>query len=153
MHRAIVAYSGPLPNIEFSMVLGDWPGDSEIHRYPVWVLTRFTTEEDKWVMPDFGYWSWPLDVVGEYSQVRRDIRENEPDWKEKIPKAVWRGSAQTNDLRKDLIEVSKDHGWSDIKEIIWENMTTLAAGMEDISLSMPEHCDYQYVVHTEGKIS
>jgi hypothetical protein len=132
------------------MGLGDWPGDKEA-RWPLWVLTRHSTDDDKWVMPDFGYWSWPLDVVGDYTQVRKDIRENEKAWESKIPKAVWRGSSTTNELRQQLLTTSKGKSWSDIQEIIWENRTTLAPGMQELSLSMSEHCSYQYVVHTEGK--
>jgi len=153
MHRAIVASSDPLPNIEFSIILGDWAGDSELERrWPVWVLSRHWTEEDKWVMPDFGYWSWPLDVIGDYSQVRRDIRENEPAWNEKIPKAVWRGSSATNELREQLVNVSKGRPWSDVHEIKWKNRTTLAPGMKDLSLSMADHCNYKYALHSEGKL-
>jgi hypothetical protein len=120
IQRSILSYDGPIPNIEFSFCLGDWPGDLE-HKYPLWVLTRHVTEEDKWVMPDFGYWSWPIDVIGEYSQVRRDIAENEPGWREKVPKAVWRGSTKTNVIREVLVNVSKGKSWSDVHEISWEN--------------------------------
>lgn len=132
------------------MGLGDWPGDKDGH-WPLWVLTRHSTDDEKWVMPDFGYWSWPLDVVGDYTQVRRDIQENEEEWQKKIPKAVWRGSASTNELREALLNVSEDKPWSDVQEITWKNRTTLAAGMQELSLSMSEHCNYQYVVHTEGE--
>ncbi|QDS70867.1 hypothetical protein FKW77_005709 [Venturia effusa] len=149
IHRAVVAFPGPLPNIEFSMGLGDWPGDSA-GQWPLWVLTRRTSDEEKWVMPDFGYWSWPLDVVGDYTQVRKDIRENEKKWQKKVPKAVWRGASATNGLRQSLLNESEGRTWSDVKEIVWQNQTTLAPGMAQLSLTMPEHCKYQYVIHTEG---
>ncbi|KAF2435421.1 hypothetical protein EJ08DRAFT_580281 [Tothia fuscella] len=149
INRAIDSYPDPLPNIEFSVGLGDWPGTDSKSR-PLWVLTRRFDEEDKWVMPDFGYWSWPLDVIGAYSQVRSDITENEPDWSDKINKAVWRGATGTNDLRKLLVEVSEGKKWSDVKEISWENSTHMAIGMDALSISMSEHCNYKYVIHTEG---
>jgi hypothetical protein len=149
IQRSIIAYQGSIPNVEFSFCLGDWPGDAE-NRHPLWVLTRHVDEEDKWVMPDFGYWSWPIDVIGEYSQVRRDIVENEPKWAQKVPKAVWRGSTKTNALREVLVKVAGGKSWSDIHAISWENQTHMALGMDQLSLSMPEHCNYQYVVHTEG---
>jgi hypothetical protein len=152
IQRSVVSYPGSIPNIEFSVCLGDWPGDGET-RWPIWVLTRRYDEEDKWVMPDFGYWSWPIDVIGEYSQVRTDILENEPDWKDKIPKAVWRGATATNQLREKLVEESEGKEWSDVHKISWENRTHMALGMDELSLSMPEHCDYQYVIHTEGMLS
>lgn len=132
------------------MGLGDWPGDKS-GQLPLWVLTRHSADDEKWVMPDFGYWSWPLDVVGDYTQVRRDIRENEKEWQRKVPKAVWRGASATNELRESLLNESEGKPWSDVKEIVWENRTTLAPGMAELSLSMSEHCNYQYVVHTEGE--
>lgn len=150
IHRSIIAFPGFLPNIEFTMSLGDWPGDNE-GKWPIWVLTRHVDEPDKWVMPDFGYWSWPLDVIGEYTQVRNDIRENEPDWNQKIKKAVWRGSTKTNKMREDLVRVSQDEAWSDIREVKWLNMTTVTEDSVDLILSMADHCNYQYVVHTEGQ--
>ncbi|KIW08853.1 uncharacterized protein PV09_00778 [Verruconis gallopava] len=149
IHRAIIAYSGPLPNIEFSMSLGDWPGDPDA-KWPIWVLTRWKDENDKWVMPDFGYWSWPLDVIGDYSQFRTDVRENEVPWEDKLKKAVWRGAVGTNKLREDLVRVSKGRSWSDIHAVEWINMTTMDDGSFKRSLTITDHCNYQFLVHTEG---
>jgi hypothetical protein len=150
IHRAIVAYAGSLPNIEFSMSLGDWPGDPDA-KWPVWVLTRHVDEQDKWVMPDFGYWSWPLDVVGDYTQVRNDIRENEVPWEEKAKKAVWRGATNTNKLREDLVRVSEDRIWSDVHAVRWVSMTAMDEESRRRSLTMTDHCNYQFLIHTEGK--
>jgi hypothetical protein len=97
-------------------------------------------------MPDFGYWSWPNDLIGEYTQIRGDIHENEPVWDKKLPRAVWRGATVTNKLRDDLVKVTRGKSWSDVHEIDWQNGTS----MEILELSMPEHCDYQFVIHTEG---
>lgn len=132
------------------MGLGDWPGD-KTGQWPLWVLTRNSSQEEKWVMPDFGYWSWPLDLVGDYTQIRKDIREDEQQWQNKVPRAVWRGASATNELRAALLDESEGKSWSDVQEIVWMNRTTLAPGMAELSLSMAEHCNYQYVVHTEGK--
>lgn len=93
-------------------------------------------------MPDFGYWSWPNNNMGEYSEVRREIRDTEPVWNDKKPLAVWRGAPVTNPLRGALIKASEGKSWSDIKAIDWTNQANF--------LTMPEHCQYQYVVHTEG---
>jgi len=145
IHRSVVAYPDAIPNIEFSVCLGDWPGDPSAS-WPLWVLTRSKKEEEKWVMPDFGYWSWPNDLIGEYTQIRGDIHENEPVWDKKLSRAVWRGATVTNKLRDDLVRVTRGKSWSDVHEIDWQNGTS----MEILGLSMPEHCDYQFVIHTEG---
>jgi hypothetical protein len=87
------------------------------------------------VMPDFGYWSWPIDVIGEYTQVRQDIIENEPEWTKKVPKAVWRGSTKTNVLREALVNVSKGRSWSDVEEISWENVCLLNPYLQNSCLT------------------
>jgi hypothetical protein len=146
IQRAVVSSPVPLPNIEFSFCLSDWPGDAE-HKYPLWVLTRFTTDDyEKWVMPDFGYWSWPGPFMGEYSRLRSEIMDNEQDWDRKKAQAVWRGATVTNELRDKLVKVAKGKKWADVETIVWEKPSTLEQG-----LTVPEHCDYQYLLHTEGK--
>ncbi|KAF2399558.1 hypothetical protein EJ06DRAFT_511716 [Trichodelitschia bisporula] len=163
MYRAIIAYPGPLPNIEFTICLGDVavfappPSNAprQTSKHPTWVLTRRADGSDaqNWVIPDFGYWSWPLDVVGEYSQVRREISYVEEmigGWAGKVPKAVWRGAAITNPLRKELLRVAEGKEWSDVREVTWDSMTDISEGTRRQSLTMPEHCQYEFVVHTEG---
>jgi hypothetical protein len=146
IHRAIIAYPGTLPNVEFSMCLSDWPADPD-HIYPLWVLTRNANDKEKWVMPDFGYWSWPGEFMGEYTKLRREITENEPVWEKKIPKAVWRGATTTNKLREALVAKSKNKSWADVQVIDWSNNKTL----EEFGLTIPQHCNYQFVLHSEGK--
>ena len=148
INRAIIAYPGSIPDIEFSFCLSDWPNDHE-HKYPLWVLSRHVNEdEEKWVMPDFGYWSWPGQFMGEYSKIRREIIENEPKtWDRKKPQAVWRGATTTNDLRKKLVEITEGKKWADVKAIDWGQKDSL----DKDGISIPEHCAYQYVLHTEGE--
>jgi hypothetical protein len=146
IHRAIIASPSPVPNVEFAVNLGDWPGDPN-HRHPHWVLTRRVDDDhDKWVMPDFGYWSWPGPFMGEYSKLRAEIAANEGAWAGKKPKAVWRGATTTNDIRGRLVNATRGKAWSDVQAINWAKKATL----DEFGLSVPEHCDYQYVLHTEG---
>jgi hypothetical protein len=133
------------------MSLGDWPGDPD-GTHPIWVLTRHVNEQDKWVIPDFGYWSWPLEIIGDYTQFRMDVHENEVTWEEKIPKAAWRGATNTNRLREDLMRVSKGRSWSDIHAIGWVNMTTMDEESQKRSLTMTDHCNYRFLIHTEGEL-
>jgi Glycosyl transferase family 90 len=142
IQRAIDAFQGPLPNIEFSVCLGDVASEPE-DQHAVWVLTKRREQEEQWIMPDFGYWSWPNSNMGEYNEIRREIEDSEPAWDDKKPLAVWRGAPQTNPLREALIKVTEGKSWSDVRAIEWGNSTS---GF----LTMPEHCQYQYVMHTEG---
>ena len=139
----------PIVDIEFSFSISDI-ADPAHSRKPIWALSRLAFEEEKWVMSDFGYWSWPLNVVGEYRELRSQIREHEVEWAKKLPKAVWRGAAGTNALRKSLIGITKDKGWADIKEVFWKSATELKDGSVGVALSIPEHCNYQYLLQTEG---
>jgi hypothetical protein len=97
-------------------------------------------------MPDFGYWSWPGPFMGEYSKLRAEIAANEMAWSKKKRQAVWRGATNTNELRNMLVNVTNGKRWSDVQAINWGDGTSL----DEFGLSIPEHCDYQYALHTEG---
>ncbi|KAF2433760.1 hypothetical protein EJ08DRAFT_583334 [Tothia fuscella] len=150
INRAITATQEAIPNIEFSFSISDDADPGQEHR-TIWALSHRTDEEEKWVMSDFGYWSWPLDMLGEYSQVRSNIREKEPGWESKIPKLVWRGAAGTNKLRKTMLKVVKGKAWADVREVLWKSATVLKKESEGAALSMAQHCGYQFVLQTEGR--
>jgi hypothetical protein len=104
-------------------------------------------------MSDFGYWSWPLGLVGGYEQIRRQISEVEHglDFGSKTKLALWRGAVKTNNHRKELINVVKGgEDWADVKHIRWVNARKVMAKDEGIAISIPDHCRYQFVIHTEG---
>ena len=103
-----------------------------------------------WVMPDFGYWSWPLDLVGEYQQIRSDMQSSEVEWEKKVPKVLWRGAVKTNkEVRGALMRVTRGKSWADVDQVIWKSRTDVTAG--SAALPIVDHCNYQFLVHTEGK--
>lgn len=82
-----------LPDVEFVVKTLDAPqGDDS--RLPLWVLDRTNSQEEVWVMPDYGFYSWPEPKVGSMVEVRDKCAEVERrlSWKDKIPKAFWRGA-------------------------------------------------------------
>lgn len=91
--RAIVTSPEPLPNIEFSIVVSDFPDEKHQH-HTFWSLSRLAMDKEVWLMPDFGYWSWPLGLVGNYEQIRAEIKANEVMWENKDPRALWRGAVK-----------------------------------------------------------
>lgn len=104
-------------------------------------------------MPDFGYWSWPLELVGEYDQIRAAMRENEVEWDKKISKALWRGALKTNkQVRGALMRATRGKEWADVEEVTWKNMTDVTGGSAAAALPIAEHCAYKFLIHTEGKI-
>lgn len=104
-------------------------------------------------MPDFGYWSWPLELVGTYEQIRVEIKENEARWEEKLPKVLWRGAVGTNKVRSVLLRATRGKEWADVEQVKWKNRTDLSDGSTETAISMAGHCAYQFLIHTEGKSS
>lgn len=140
----------PLPNTEFSFMVADVVPDPEGKQFPIWGLARKHEDEGIWLMSDFGYWSWPLDLVGGYDEVRREIVESEIPFAEKKKQAVWRGAVATNGHREELIRSAERKPWADVKAIVWAGMSDISPEDTGKALSMPQHCQYQFVIHTEG---
>jgi len=147
--RAILASPGPLPDIEFSFVVKDIPDEEHAH-HTVWALTRQTDDQETWLMPDFGYWSWPLDLVGAYEQIRMEIHQNRKDWRDKVPKALWRGALKTNKIRASMFEATRGKKWADVEEVRWKNRLQIAGSSAPFAMPMVDHCAYQFLIHTEG---
>lgn len=127
------------------------------------------TDNITWLMPDFGFWAWPEPGVGSYIKVQQDAREMEEGapvprelleasappanaaiaytWANKIPKAMWRGATYINEYqRKQLVNVTKDQPWADVKDIVW-----MGPGLPPNNLmSTSEFCRYKYIIYVEG---
>ena len=100
-------------------------------------------------MPDFGYWAWPLDLVGEYEQVRKEMRAKEVGWEKKIPKALWRGNVKTNEeIRGALIRATEGKEWADVQGVTWKNRTAVDG---TTAIPMSDHCAYKFLIHVEGE--
>lgn len=118
---------------------------------PIWASSRHAALDfELWPMPDFGYWSWPLDVVGEYGQIRAEMRAREVEWDTKIPKVFWRGALASNkEIRGELIKATREKEWADVEEINWKSR--IRASDKSPAVPIKEHCKYQFLMHTEGK--
>lgn len=150
MHRAIVTSPEPLPNIEFVFVADDKaPTDA------LWSYSRKEEDEKVWLMPDFGYWSWPEPKIGAYSEVQMKAleRDKATPWKKKKNKLVWRGASlegslgKTAEVREQLVNASKGQAWDDVRIFVWQDEVD---GKTHHALSMDQHCEWKFVAHTEG---
>ncbi|KAF3484072.1 DUF821 domain-containing protein [Arthroderma uncinatum] len=143
LHRAIVTSPEPLPNIEFV-----YNTDDRVDPITQWGYAR--REEDKyiWLMPDFGYWSWPETKVGSMKEVqmKAEVAEQAWPWTKKIPRLFWRGATMGLEVRDKLVEITKDQPWADVKPIIWRNNESMKNDLR----SMPDHCEFKYLAQTEG---
>lgn len=143
IQEAVITSPEILPNIEFVVKTADAPTGDET-KLPLWVLDRTADQQDLWLTPDYGFYSWPEPKVGSMIEVRDKCKqvESKLSWKDKIPKAFWRGAILVN-LREQMIEIAKGHEWNDIKPLVWQHLDGLLKTPE-------EHCNYQYLVHAEG---
>ncbi|KAH8145906.1 uncharacterized protein LAJ45_10048 [Morchella importuna] len=144
IHRAILTSPEPLPNIEFTFIVND-----KIDPTTTWALTRRAADTDIWLMPDFGYYSWPETKVGTYAEVQQKIlaAEHTSPWSSKRAKLVWRGAPMTaHNIRQHLVDVTAGKSWADVKYLDWNDKPALQRDL----LAMPDHCGYKFVAHTEG---
>jgi len=101
-------------------------------------------------MSDFGYWSWPVDLIGEYQQIRDEIATSELPFEQKRKQVVWRGSVRTNEQRRNLVKLTKGKKWADVQGVEWASATQVKSSDRRKMLSIPQNCQYQFLIQTEG---
>lgn len=116
-----------------------------------WTYCRTGTSlaSKNWLMPDFGYYSWPEPHIGAYNEIQyhtTEVDRNTP-WAKKIPELIWRGAILERKVREDLIHESANKTWSAVRELVWAKDDK---GETHDRLTMWDHCRYKYVAHTEG---
>ncbi|PWN44318.1 hypothetical protein IE81DRAFT_287417 [Ceraceosorus guamensis] len=138
LHLAVSTSRERLPNVEFCMGMMDWGSRGKFS------LDRAPDLEDVWLMPDYGWWSWP-EHVGSYQELREKTArvEKEVGWAKKINKLMWRGSMRVGTAdRESLVAVARGHDWSDIKALDWGDPST--------QVSMEDHCRWKFHGFPEG---
>ncbi|KAL8279427.1 hypothetical protein RQP46_008239 [Phenoliferia psychrophenolica] len=85
-------------------------------------MARSYLDGSAWLIPDFGFYSWPEPVTTGYKGVWRKIEqvEREVTWENKIPKLFWRG-AFLAPIRDALRKAAEGMPWGDIGGIQWRN--------------------------------
>ncbi|MCJ1334818.1 hypothetical protein MMC09_000083 [Bachmanniomyces sp. S44760] len=149
IYRALTAIPTrrELPNIEFAFTIEDMADDPSV---PIWALTRRIQDEQVWLMPDFGFWSWNLDGVGPYGQVVDEIKERDVEghWETKEKKLVWRGKLSfAPKLRRALLAIAKDKPWSAVRALRWWDKKS----MQNDFVSSVDQCNYMFIAHAEGR--
>ncbi|KAI9047234.1 hypothetical protein LZ554_008688 [Drepanopeziza brunnea f. sp. 'monogermtubi'] len=145
LHRALLTSPEPLPNIEFTMLVADIAESAS----PRWAYSREKFMTSLWLMPDFGYWSWPEPKIGSYGEVqmRAEQMDAKVPWSRKIDKLIWRGASMDLLVRQQLVNASEGKDWADVKIMVWDDD---AQGKTHDAMKMDEHCQYKFVAHTEG---
>jgi len=149
IHRSISNIPDPrqMPNIEFVFVVKDF---AETPSLPLWTLARRQQDENLWLMPDFGFWSWDLQDLGPFdevvSQVIRDEAENY--WETKTQKLIWRGKLpMAPKLRRALLASTKGKLWSDVEGLTPAIPPTVVSNY----VSAADQCKYMFIAHAEGR--
>ncbi|KAL4920806.1 DUF821 domain protein [Aspergillus aurantiobrunneus] len=158
LNRALAAFPDrrSLPDIEFVLSTDDFSS----RQSPIWSYSKRPEDEGVWLMPDFGYWSWPEVKIGSYKEIRRriaDIDEGDGSktksgrglqFQDKKKQLAWRGSVTTNpEIRGRLLDASRGKSWSSIREIDWSDPEHVRTNL----LPMEEYCRYMFLAHTEGR--
>lgn len=145
LHRAIITSPERLPDIEFLFSTADSAPDGKYT--PVFGLSR-GIDERQFLIPDFGYWSWPEPHVNGFTSFedQAQILEKETPWSKKKKQLFWRGAAKLNDERGQLVAMSEVHNttWGNVRNIDWENLK------DDDRYDMADHCQFQFLAHIEG---
>ena len=107
----MVSSPDPLPNIEFVLST-----DDKLPPAPIWCLARELSDTQTWLMPDFGFWSWPETKVGSYNEVQRKAvaMENADEnprgrawpWEAKNTTLLWRGAVMGLKVREIYLEAT-----------------------------------------------
>ena len=138
LHESVVTSRERLPDVEFCISVNDWGSMGKFS------LDRAPELYDVWLMPDYGWFSWP-EHVGSYAEHReKTLRvEKETPWDKKISKLFWRGSMSVGTAdREAMLGVSKNYAWNDAKAIDWRN--------PDGHVSMEDHCKWKFHGFPEG---
>ncbi|KAL2841890.1 glycosyl transferase family 90-domain-containing protein [Aspergillus pseudoustus] len=153
LNRALSAYPDrrTLPSIEFVLSTDDFftPSSGSIQG-PIWSYSKKPTDTAAWLMPDFGYWSWPEVHIGSYKEIRARIAAVDEGlaFKEKKKQLAWRGSVATNpEIRGALLNAARGKSWATIREINWSD----PASVQENVLPMEEYCRYMFLAHAEGR--
>ncbi|CAG7926424.1 unnamed protein product [Penicillium olsonii] len=145
INRAILSSPEPLPNIEFA-----FNTDDSVDRLPLWGYARRAKDKAIWLIPDFGFWSWPETKAGSTREVQAKAEWAEEEgltWENKTAKLLWRGVPKMGPkVRDKLMRVTKDKPWADVKALVWDDKDSLQNDYK----TMPQHCEYQYIAQTEG---
>ncbi|KAL4874284.1 glycosyl transferase family 90-domain-containing protein [Aspergillus karnatakaensis] len=172
MHRALVTAppqsnsqpeSGSEIDITFLFSISDKLPDITTHpshtTSPLWTLSRKTSEQAVWLMPDFGFWSWDHahTEIGPFDAVVADAMEYDRiPWGKKIPKLVWRGKPSfAPKLRRALLDSTQGKGWADVRGVDWHgDGSDNGEGNVNVNgnvLGLGEHCRYMFIAHVEGR--
>lgn len=151
LHRALTSFPDrhSLPNIEFIFTTDDF-ASAPASTGAIWSYSKREEDRSIWLMPDFGYWSWPEVQIGSYGDIRQRIAavDSGLGFQEKRKQLLWRGSVAPNPgIRSKLLKAALGQSWASIRVIDWDDVNDVRYNL----LPMEDHCKYMFLAHTEGR--
>ncbi|KAK3900443.1 AFG1-like ATPase-domain-containing protein [Staphylotrichum tortipilum] len=161
LYRALLTSPTPLPDTIFTLNFQDEPFGAAFtySRHADPLFRPDDRSHRSFLMPHFSFWAWDLPFIGSMARAARAIADLEKTytgrWRDKIPKAVWRGTAWFNSvhsprLRQELLAAARGKPWADVEPLAWTNTAERSGGNASNALPIEGFCAYKYVVHTEG---
>ncbi|KAN0062673.1 hypothetical protein ACQY0O_004863 [Thecaphora frezii] len=138
LYQSVITSRERLPDVEFCISVNDWGSMGKFS------LDRAPYLEDVWLMPDYGWYSWP-EHVGSYAELReKTLRiERETPWEKKVAKLFWRGSMGVGTAdREAMLGVARGHEWNDARELDWSRPGD--------AIPMEDHCKWKFHGFPEG---
>ncbi|KAK5136349.1 hypothetical protein LTR08_003475 [Meristemomyces frigidus] len=151
LHRALLgaAVLGQTsPTAEFAVTVDDQTliPNPRNDNHTIWAFARRLVDGDQdrqWLIPDFNFWSSDP-ATGSFAEMRDIARTYDAYVMDKMAQIVWRGVRWTNEyIRGSLLNVTKEKAWADVKEVDWDNQSTI--------MRMEDMCRFMFVTHTEGR--
>ncbi|GAA5856217.1 hypothetical protein JCM8547_000826 [Rhodosporidiobolus lusitaniae] len=101
--------------------------------------------EAMWLLPDFGFESWPEPRVLGWQDARRKAMDVDSTltWEDKETKLFWRGAYLGAPLREQLGEIASREPWGDVGTIDWG---AGAAGR----INMEDHCRKKFLADADS---
>jgi len=87
IYRSITISERRISNVEFVFSIEDMV---QHPTQPLWSLTRRSQDEQLWLIPDFGFWSWDIEDLATLDSVVEQVVRDEAElpWEDKIQKLV-----------------------------------------------------------------
>lgn len=108
-------------------------------------------------VPDFSFWNWPEVGINDYSQLTAEMiaAGMRPASDQRL---FWVGNTGTSPVRERLMEIAAGDQRIYASDITWEKQEgperwaseQLMGTQEAKYVSLPDHCDYKYLIDIEG---
>ncbi|BGP12628.1 hypothetical protein JCM10213_008766 [Rhodosporidiobolus nylandii] len=139
LQLAVKTSPEPFPDVEFVFRCTD-----NLDPGARFGLTKEHGGGQMFLLPDFGFESWPEPRVLGWQDARRKAMAVEEDlsWRKKETKLFWRGALGLGNLRNALVDAANKHPWGDIGDLNWGN--------GEGRINMEDHCTRKFLASADS---